>query len=190
MARAKNAALIVSRAGRPNDTLDTPRTLLYPFSRNRRKASSVTNAARGSELTVIANGSKIRSFTPMPYFFASATIFSATASRPCAVAGMPCSSNVSATTSPPYLATSGKTASMLSLVPLTELTMALPLYNRKAPASASREVVSSCKGRSLTPCNRTATVRKVSASSMSGSPTLTSRISAPSSCCLTPSRRT
>ena len=42
--------------------------------------------------------------------------------------GIPCSSRVRATTTPPYFFARGNTAAMLSLLPLTELIMALPGY--------------------------------------------------------------
>ena len=62
--------------------------------------------------------------------------------RPSAVPGMPDSSRVSATATPPYFLTSGKTASMLSRLPLTELTMALPLKRRSAASMAAGSAVS------------------------------------------------
>ena len=61
----------------------------------------VTSAPVGSELIVIQSASITMSFFWMPYFSASAQIFRAIAIRPSAVAGMPSSSIVSATTVPP-----------------------------------------------------------------------------------------
>ena len=61
------------------------------------------------------------------YFAASFIIFPAIATRPSTVVGIPSSSNVRATTTPPYFLTNGKIASMLSCFPLTELISALPL---------------------------------------------------------------
>ena len=127
-AHAKNVALTASRAGSPNETLEIPRDVWQPSSlAMRRTASSVTSAAPGSALTVMASGSKSRSSGPSPYAVAARKIFSAMRTRPSAVAGMPSSSSVSATTSAPYFRASGNTLCRLSRLPLTELSSALPL---------------------------------------------------------------
>ena len=127
-ARAKKAALTPSRPGRPKDTLDTPREVRQPrWSRIRARASRVTFAASGAALTAMARGSKTMSSRPMPYSAARARIRSAMARRPSAVSGIPLSSRVRATTTPPYFLARGNTAAMLSSLPLTEFSMALPL---------------------------------------------------------------
>ena len=128
MARAKKAALIPSRPGRPKDTLDTPREVRHPkWVRISSRDSRVTRAASGAALTAMARGSKIMSSRPIPYSAARSKIRSAMAKRPWAVSGIPLSSKVRATTTPPYFRARGNTASMLSALPLTELIMALPL---------------------------------------------------------------
>ncbi len=140
-----------SRTGRPKETLLTPSTVPHPvFSRIIFSASRVTFAAFPSVLTVMVRVSNRMSFGPIPYFSASFRIFSAIASRPSAVPGMPPSSNVRATTAPPYFCTSGKMASITSCLPFTELIRALPLYTRRARLIASGSEVSSCSGRSVT----------------------------------------
>ena len=55
-------------------------------------------------------------------------ILPAIRARPSASDGMPSSSRVRPTTTPPYFFTSGKTWSMDSCLPLTELIMGFPLY--------------------------------------------------------------
>ena len=124
----EKAPLITGLDGRPKETLDRPITVLPPSSaRIRRMVSSVTRAARSSELIVMQRQSKRISFCPIPYFAASSRIFRATASRPSLVSGIPSSSRRSATTTPPYFFTSGKMASILSFFPFTELTSGFPL---------------------------------------------------------------
>ena len=88
--------------------------------------ASVVRAASGSALTARQSGSRTRSSFPMPNAAARRTIFSATARRPSSVDGMPASSRQRPITTPPYLATSGKTASLTSSLPFTLLTIALP----------------------------------------------------------------
>ena len=127
-ASARNARFTCLRAGRPKDTLDTPREVRQPrWSRIRARASRVTFAASGAALTAMARGSKTMSSRPMPYSAARARIRSAMARRPSAVSGIPLSSRVRATTTPPYFLARGNTAAMLSSLPLTEFSMALPL---------------------------------------------------------------
>jgi len=76
---------------------------------------------------------------------------------------------------------------MLSALPFTELTMGLPLYRRIAPESAPGLAVSICSGTSHTAWMAGTRRLRASASSMSGRPAFTSRISAPASCCRTAS---
>ena len=102
IAIVKKLELTISRCGNPKEIFETPRIVLQPSSwRTRRTVSSVTSAPVGSELIVIQSASITMSFFWMPYFSASAQIFRAIAIRPSAVAGMPSSSIVSATTVPP-----------------------------------------------------------------------------------------
>ena len=152
----------------------------------RRIVSNVTIADRGSEETVIARPSITISLRLIPYFSASAIIFFAIAILPSASAGIPLSSSGSATITPPYLAASGKTISMLSCLPLTELIIAFPLYRRKARSIAAASVVSICSGSAVTLCSLVTTEAIISGSSISGSPTLTSSTSAPASSCCNP----
>ncbi len=108
--------------------LDIPRLVFTPsFSLISRIDSRVIFALPVSEETVRASGSTIMSFGFMPNFAARLTILSATASLPSAVSGIPFSSMVSATTTPPYFATRGNICVMLSSLPLTELTSGFPL---------------------------------------------------------------
>lgn len=125
----------------------------------------------------------------MPQASARRTIFSAMRSRPSAVSGIPPSSSVSATITPPYFFTNGNTMSMDSCLPLTELIRGLPLYSRMAASMARPSEVSICRGRSVTPCSARTTPVILSVSSISGSPTLTSSTWAPLSCWAIPSRR-
>ena len=127
-AARKKALPIISRCGRPKETFDTPSTAGQPNSRRiLRSASSVTFAAFGSALTAIVSGSNTRSSFFSPAFSASRRILSAISTRPSAVSGIPFSSSVRATTTPPYFFARGNTASMLSRLPFTELIIALPL---------------------------------------------------------------
>ena len=189
-AMVKKPPLRISRWGRPKEMFDTPRMVRHPSSsRISRTASRVSAAARGSALTVIARGSKITSFLAMPHFSASARMRLAVSSRSRAVAGIPESSSVRATTRPPYFFARGKTASMTFCFPLTELIMALPLYRRRAASMAAVSVVSICRGRSRTACSSQTALHSSSVSLISGRPTFTSRIWAPASSCRMPSDR-
>ena len=93
----------------------------------RRIASRITLALEESALTARQRTSTTKSEGFSPYSAPRATIFFAMATRPSAVDGMPSSSSVSATTAPPYFATSGSTAAIDSSLPFTEFTSALPL---------------------------------------------------------------
>ena len=62
----KKVAFTASRAGRPKDTLETPRDVRHPSSfLMRSSASSVTSADLLSELIVRARGSNIIFFLKM-----------------------------------------------------------------------------------------------------------------------------
>ena len=159
------------------------------LSRTRRRASRVVLAPSGSELTVIASTSMTISFGKIPYLAASAMIFPAIFALPSASAGIPASSRVSPTTTPPYFFTRGKTWSMDSCLPLTELIIGLPLYIRMAASMAEGSTVSICRGRLVMLCSSPTTSCIMDFSSISGSPTFTSRMWAPFSCWVTASFR-
>ena len=125
-ASAKKAALSRARAGRPKETLETPRDVRSPRRESSESASSVASAPPPVE-TDMARGSKMSRSGPMPYFAASASIFSATATRPAALSGMPSSSSVRAMSAAPYFCATGNTASMEARLPLTELISGRPL---------------------------------------------------------------
>ena len=74
-------------------------------------------------------------------------------------------------------------ASSTSSSPFTELMMAFPQYTRRALSSTSGRVESSWRGASVTPWRALTTFTIMAASSISGRPTFTSRISAPAWVC-------
>ena len=78
---------------------------------------------------------------------------------------------------------------MLSILPLTELIIGLPLYRRMPRSIAVVSEVSICSGSAITLCRRVTTRSIITGSSISGRPTLTSRICAPLSSCAMPSPR-
>ena len=90
-------------------------------------ARSVVFALSGFAEIVIAKGSATMSFLGIPYSAARATIFSAIRSRSSAVSGIPRSSSVRATITPPYFAAIGRTDLRLSSFPFTEFIIAFPL---------------------------------------------------------------
>ena len=110
-ASSRNLLLIMSRRGRPNEMFDTPRTNLRPFepysSCNNLIARTVSSAAFCSELTVRVSVSMKISRGCIPYFWASAIMRFATATRPSADGAIPSSSIQSATTAPPYFFING-----------------------------------------------------------------------------------
>ena len=126
-ARVRKAEFIFSRAGRPKLTFETPSVVRPPASWMRRRASSVTLAASGSEETVRVSVSMTTSSRAMPCSAAAAQMRSAQLTRPSAVSGMPPSSSVRPTTTPPYFFTRGRTAARLSAFALTEFIIGLPL---------------------------------------------------------------
>ena len=128
MAMAKNVLFMPSLSGRPKEMLETPKEVWQPnLFLIVSSASKVAIAAELSALIVMARVSKMISFLSIPYSDAVFNIFSAIATRPSAVLGIPPSSKVRATTKPPYFLTKGKIRLMLSSLPLTELIMAFPL---------------------------------------------------------------
>src|SRR3954451_16311618 len=89
-------------------------------------------------------------------------------------------------TAAPYFATIGRIASSRSSSPVTEFTSALPLYSLSPASSASMTDESMQSGSSVSPCSMGTALRISSTSSASGSPTLTSSMSAPpATCCST-----
>ena len=183
--------LSTGRFGRPKLTLLTPSTVFTPSSSVRRfTVSSVTFAASASADTASVNASKTKSSFVKPYLAPSARIFSAIAIRPSLVAGIPDSSRQSPTIIPPYFLTSGKTASIDSRLPFTELTSALPFTWRSAISSALGSAVSICNGHVTTLSTAPIVLSSVAASSIPGTPQLTSSTFAPESTCVTASRRT
>ena len=101
--------------------------------------------------------------------------------RFCAHAGIPSSSMVSPTTLAPYFFTAGRILSITAASPFTEFTIATPFTARRAARITAGSVESICKGRSITDCSSLITSTIISFSSIPGSPTFTSRISAPPS---------
>ena len=177
---AKKVEFIKSRLGRPKEMFETPSEVLHPILCSMTSSASMAlSAARSSADAASASVSNIKSHLPMPYFAASFIIFFAISTLPPAVCGMPLSSKVKAITAPPYFLTRGKTASMTSCLPLTEFTSGLPLYRRMAFSIAAGEEVSICRGRSVTAWISQIHFARTSVSSISGRPTLTSRICTP-----------
>ena len=116
-----------SRLGRPWETLDTPNTVLSPFSRQRRRASAAAiTSAPLTEAAKVRQSMK-KSSLGIPAASPAATIRSARAQRAAGSGEMPSSSKVRAMTAAPYFFTMGRTAPMLSAVPLTEFRMGRPL---------------------------------------------------------------
>ena len=108
------------------------------------------------------------------------------ASLSSALRGMPVSSSVKPTTHAPYFFTSGKILSITACSPFTEFTTGTPQYARSPASNTSGCEESSCKGVVNTLCS-VCTVSTISAfSSSPGSPTFTSKISAPASVCSRP----
>ena len=143
MARVKNAAFMLSRFGRPKEIFETPKTVFTPrVLRTYDRACNVLFAFSAPVLTVIASVSIMRSFLSIPYSFAVFIIFSAILILPSALSGIPLSSSVRQTTTPPYFLASGKIFSMLSFLPFTEFISGLPLYMRSACSIAAGSEVS------------------------------------------------
>ena len=150
IAIVKKVLLIIFLAGRPNDTFETPNDTCAPsMSFIILTVLNVSIPALLSALTVRARGSNTMSLLSIPKCSAVANIFFAISNRSSAFSGMPCSSSVRATITPPYFLAMGKTASMLSSLPFTEFIIAFPLYLLKADSMAFMSEVSTCKGRSI-----------------------------------------
>ena len=126
-AMVKKVLFTASRSGRPKEMLDTPITVLIPRAFMVRITSQAMAAFSAPVEIVRARGSTTMLRLSMPYSAARAIILSATAMRPAAVLGMPLSSRHSATSTAPYFLARGSTLLRLSSLPLTELSMGLPL---------------------------------------------------------------
>ena len=109
-------------------------------------------------------------------FFAMATLSSA-------FLGIPSLSSARPITAAPYFLTIGRMLLSESSSPLTEFTIGFPLYILKAESRTSGIVESSCKGTSTTDCNDLTVSIIICLSSIPGSPTFTSSISAPAPVC-------
>src|SRR5262245_37475437 len=121
----------------------------------------------------------------MPWSPAAETILFATSTRRSGSIGIS-SSFARPITAAPCLATSGRIASSRSSSPVTELTSALPSKAESPASRASITEESMQSGRSQSPCTRGTACAIRSTSSASGSPTLTSSMSAPpATCCAT-----
>ena len=119
---------MIALFGRPKEIFETPKTVLTPYrSLTSFNASKVIFALSASELIVNVRTSITISFLEIPYFSASRIIFPAISALPSAVSGIPFSSKVSPTTTPPYFFTNGNTLSMDSCFPFTELIIGFPL---------------------------------------------------------------
>ena len=187
-AMVRNAALTVSRWGRPKEMFETPSTVRTPSScLQRRSASSVTRALSDPVEMVIVSASSTRFRRGMPRSSAARTMRRAISTRPSAVSGMPPSSSGRPTTTPPYFLARGRTFSRDSRLPDTELSSGIPLQRRSAASMAAGLAVSICTGRSQTACTACTAAGSSASSSMSGRPTLTSSTSAPRSACCTAS---
>ena len=143
IAIAQKQLLTIGRLGSPKEIFDTPRTVLTPnSSRTLFNASRVTFAPSFSELMVMVSTSITISFLSIPYLAASLMILPATRTRPSASFGIPSSSMVSPTTTPPYFRIRGKTSSIETCFPFTELIIGFPLQIRIARSIAFPSTVS------------------------------------------------
>ena len=119
----------------------------------------------------------------IPMSSALSRIFFAMATRSGAVLGIPFSSSARPTTQAPYFLTSGRTLLREFSSPFTELTIGLPQYILSPASKTSGIVLSICRGTSHTDWIALMASTIMLLSSISGSPTLTSSISAPPSIC-------
>ena len=119
----------------------------------------------------------------IPIATALSIIFLAMATLSCAFLGIPFLSSARPITAAPYFFTIGRMLLRDSSSPFTELTIGLPLYILNAESSTSGIVESSCKGTSTTDCRDLTVSIIICLSSIPGSPTLTSSISAPADVC-------
>ena len=176
-----------SRAGRPKEMLLTPSTVCRPSSSwTTRSAFSVWAACSCWAETVRVRQSMSTSSFGIPTASAASRIRFAMATRSCHVCGIPFSSIQRPTTAAPYFLQIGRMARRVSALPLTELTMALPLTARSPASIAAGSEESICSGRSTTACSALTTLVIISGSLMPGRPTFTSSRSAPASCCSIP----
>ena len=127
IAIAKNVLLSKGRFGNPKETLLTPKTVWTPNVLTIETALTVSITSFCWAEAVKTRQSIIMSFLSMPYSFALLIIFLAISNLCSAFGGMPFSSKAKPMTTPPYFFTTGKTASMVSSFPLTELISGFPL---------------------------------------------------------------
>ena len=138
IAMVRKVLLIIALAGSPKLMLDTPRHVLSPSrSLTILKALRVSTTSFCCADTVSVRQSIITFSLGMPYSRHFVRIRSAIANLSYAVSGIPFSSKVRPTTAAPYFLTDGKILSMTASSPLTELTIALPLYTLSAASMAS-----------------------------------------------------
>ena len=150
-----------------------------------RMVSSVTFTAVGSAPTVIASGSMTMSSAGMPYSsVATRRILPVRSRRSCAVAGMPVSSLASAMTAAPWRLTSGRISSIRSSSAGHRVDQRLALVGGEAGLQRLDDRSSRCRaaGRS-SPAPAGSRVASSSASSVSGTPMLTSSTCAPAATC-------
>ena len=116
-----------------------------------------------------------------PYSKAFLSIYSACSTLFSTVSGMPSSFNAKAITAAPYFLAIGSILSSFSSSALTELIIDFPLYTLSPASIASGFDESICKGTDTIPCKAFTTSIISKTSSAPGTPTLTSKISAPHS---------
>ncbi|NMC56053.1 MAG: hypothetical protein GYA50_02375 [Eubacteriaceae bacterium] len=116
----------------------TPRSVFTPSSCDTFCiASRVFTALVLSADMVRARQSIYTSCLGMPYFSADAIIFLAISNLAFEVVGMPFSSRVRPTTAAPYFFIIGSMVLRQCASPVTEFTMAFPLYTRRAASITS-----------------------------------------------------
>ncbi len=148
---AMKVALIVSRSGKPKETLLAPQTVLQPSSSPiHRRMSSTARPAVLTAPTGMTSGSISTSSRGMPYRSARSTMRFATSNRTFGSMLMPDSSLEIAMTGTPYSATRGNTFSMRSSSPVTELMRGRPPAAFKPATSAPGTEESMQRGRSTT----------------------------------------
>ena len=164
--------------------LDTPNTVFKP--------SSCLTLYRAFKVSITpfcsADAVKVKQSIKIfclgiPIDTALSMIFLAILNLPSAVLGIPPLSRVKPTTQAPYFLTNGSILFRLSSSPFTEFTIGLPLYTLKALSKTSGIVLSNCRGTSVILCRAFTVSTIIDFSSISGSPTFTSKISAPAEVC-------
>ncbi len=181
----KNVVFIRFLFGSPKDIFETPKIVFtFNWLRTSVRAFIVSIASFCWALIVKVNVSIIIFFLSIPYFSAVCTILRAISRRSSARGGIPFSSSVSPTTTPPYFLTRGNMLFIISSLPFTEFISGIPLYILKALSITSLVLLSICKGKSTHACTFLTVSFIISISFISGRPTLTSNTSAPFSTCV------